>query len=164
MGSGFSFAFSSPFSDSVFSFAPSRAFLLGATTSDLIGSDRLIDPMTNDYIRTENGEWVETADSRTIVLIALSVHLGRSPFDPDHGTVIHELMKSGDLVDPETLQSETIRVGDALASEGVLSHLLVAVRDADGNPLRGDNDQSIVRTEWRDLASGSPIQQAFTLR
>jgi hypothetical protein len=132
-------------------------------TSDLSGgSDRVIDPVTRDYVRTANGEWAETADSRTIMLIALSIRLGRSPFDPSHGTAIGDQIQAGILASPEFLQAETVRVGLELAREGVISDLVVSVRDEQNRPLVDDSGRARVRTQWRDLASGSPIDTNFS--
>jgi hypothetical protein len=126
--------------------------------------DMLLDPVKLDYVRTANGEWQQTYDSRTQVLIRLSIRLGHSPFDPSHGTAIADLLLSGDLNNVDILQSETLRVGNDLHTEGVLSDLLVTVRDANGQPLLDDRGRNIVRTQWRDLASGEPITEAFTPR
>lgn len=149
-GSGFSFGGVSPFGETP-----------AGSTSSL---DQLLNPVTLDYVRTSDGEWLQTADSRTIMLIAMSVHLGTSPFDPAHGTALYELIRTGELVSPEMVQSETIRVGQGLTGEGVLSELLVAVRDPKGLALVDETGRNIVKTSWRDLASGSPINQSFAPR
>jgi hypothetical protein len=161
----FPFPFPSAFG-SGFSFVPAGTSLLaslGATPAgDLVGhGDQLINPVTLDYVRTENGEWAQTYDSRTIVLIALSTRVSESPFDPDHGTNIGQLQETGDLVSPEMIQSETIRIGTDLTDEGVISDLLVRVRDDKGKPLTNEAGAQIVETSWRDLASGSPINSTF---
>lgn len=124
--------------------------------------DMLLDPVTNDYVRTANGEWAETEDSRTIFLIAVNTRLGQSAFDPDHGTSIYEIMRAGALVTPEILQSETVRVGQALARDGVLSDLVVAVRDVRGKAIHDEAGRTVVKVSWRDLASGSPIDETFS--
>lgn len=136
------------------------------TTPNAFGGqlDQLINPVTLDYVRTVDGEWQQTADSRTIMLIGLSVRLGQSPFDPGDGTAIYELMRQGELVSPEMLQSEVLRVGQIFTTEGILADLLVAVRDEHQQPLIDETGGSVVRTSWRDLASGSPINEAFTVR
>ncbi|HKQ65969.1 MAG TPA: hypothetical protein VJZ73_13225 [Methylomirabilota bacterium] len=166
MGTAFSYPFSSPFEGSGFSFVPppTRAQQLGQNNNPNIGRDRMLDPFTGDYIRTANGEWAETSDSRTIMLISLSVRLGESPFDPSHGTSIHRRLKSGIVLSTDFLQAETVRVGEDLRQEGVLSDLVVTVRDQDGNKLRDETGRLIIRTQWRDLASGSPIDATFTPR
>lgn len=147
-----------------YSFVPSallRAGLgLGAHTfAD--GQDRLLDPVTHDYVRTANGEWVETQDSRTIFLIAMQVWLGEGIFDPDHGSSVASRMVAGSLTSPEFLQAETVRVGTALANEGILSDLVVTVRDADRNPFFDEDGRLIVKATWRDLGSGAFVNATF---
>jgi hypothetical protein len=124
--------------------------------------DQLINPLTLDYVRTVDGEWQQTADSRTIMLIAMSVSLGMSPYDPGDGTALAALIRQGELVSPEMVQSEVLRVGQILTREGVLADLLVSVRDSAGRSLVDETGRLVVRMSWRDLASGSPINEAFT--
>lgn len=168
-GTSFSFPFSSPFG-SGFSFAPSpggsplSSLSLSQPNRNSDGIDRLLDPVTLDYVRTANGEWAETADNRTTVLIALSIHLGESPFDPDQGTDFAARIKSGAGLSPEFLQAETVRVGQDLARAGILSDLRVTVRDVDDRPLRDQTGRLAVKTEWRDLSSGSAATTTFTPR
>lgn len=148
-----------------FSISPSGALLLPTPSTAFNGSgDMLLDPVRLDYVRTANGEWQQTYDSRTTVLIRLSVRLGHSPFNPEHGTAIAALLESGDLNSVDVLQNETLRVGGDLRSEGVLSDLVVAVRDNQGKPLVDSAGRNVVRTQWRDLASGGPIDEIFTPR
>lgn len=133
------------------------------TPNDFGGQlDQLLHPVTLDYVRTVDGEWQQTADSRTIMLIAMSVHLGTSPYDPGDGTALSELLRQGELVSPEMVQSEVLRVGQILTREGVLADLLVSVRDSSGRALVDETGRLVVRMSWRDLASGSPINEAFT--
>jgi len=166
MGTTFSFPLSSPFTGGLFSFMPSigRAQQLGATTNPLGGYDRLIDPVTHDYVRTDNGEWAETADARTIVMISLDLRLGMSPFDSRHGTAIAERRLAGIPVDPEFVQAEAVRVGQDLTDEGIVSGWTVAVRDREGNPFLDANGALIARLRWNDLTSGSPVSLAYAVR
>jgi hypothetical protein len=152
-GSGFSFV---PFGRSL--------SVLGATPASLIGGlDRMIDPVKLDYLRTDDGRWAETQDSRTIMMISLSVELGRSLYDPEHGTVIAERIRSGDGFTPELAQAETIRVGTDLTNEGYISDLVVRVRDDQGRAFTDATGRRLnIKTSWRDLASGSPINASFT--
>lgn len=142
-----------------FSFVPSGRSLaaLGATPATIVGNlDRLLDPITRDYLRTNTGEWAETADSRTTVLIAMSVPVGESPYDPDQGSAIAARIKAGLGLSPEFLRAETVRVFEGLVRANVLSDVQITVRDQDGEPLRDSAGLQAVRTEWRDLSSGSP--------
>jgi hypothetical protein len=138
---------------------------VGATPASPTGGlDRFIDPQTKDFVRSPNGEWVETQDSRTIFLIALSVELGASPYDPSHGSGVAAQVRAGGTLSASYLQAETIRVGQELAKEGIISDLLVQTTDPTGAQLRDRVTGRIaVRTQWRDLASGAPIDSTFTI-
>ena len=154
-------------SSSGFSFVPAGRSLssIGVTTLSIQGGqDRLIDPRTKDYVRTDTGDWAETADSRTIMLIAMSVRLGESLFDPEDGSQIEQMMEKGFYISPEVLQSDAVRIGGALQAEGILSGLVVQVRDAEGEPLTDGDGVAKVVMNWTDLASGSPINASFTPR
>lgn len=159
---GFAFPFASPFG-SGFSFVPGPGGLslsdLNPTPSGgLSGAiDQLINPTTGDYVRNDVGEWVETADSRTTMLLMLSIELGACPFDPDDGTEIPRLLRDGDPVTPETTRSETLRAAGILQADGIISDLDVQVRDSGRAVLRDATGRMMVRTSWRDLASGSPV-------
>lgn len=167
-GTSFPFSFPSPFG-SGFSFVPPiggtpiGGFVLNAPSRESNGIDRLIDPSTLNYVRTENGQWAETADNRTSVLIAFSITLGASPFDPEHGSQIADRLKDGGL-SPEFLRAEAVRIGDQLAHAGILSDLQVTVRGSDKNPIRDSAGNLSALIKWRDLSSGSPATTAFTPR
>jgi hypothetical protein len=165
-GTSFPFSFPSPFG-SGFSFVPDAggglaALQFNAPNIHASGVDRLLDPNTLDYVRTENGEWAETADNRTTVLIALSVRHGRSPYDPDQGSTIAERIESGFGLTPEYLRSETERVMSGLERNGILSGTVVTTRDLDGAPLRDSAGRLAVKLDWRDLSSGSPAVTTTT--
>jgi hypothetical protein len=127
-------------------------------------TDQLIDPVTLDYVRTANGEWAETADQRTKVLIALSVRLNRSPYDPADGTTIADTIERGDPITPEYLQAETLRAMQPLVDNAEIADLLIKVRDSGNRALRNANGAAVVKTQWRDLSSGSPVELTFTPR
>lgn len=168
-GTSFPFSFPSPFG-SGFSFVPApggsplSALSFNAPNAASSGIDRLLDPVTRDYVRTDNGEWAETADNRTTVLIAFSIRLGRSPFDPEQGSSIADRIKSGAGLTPEYLLAESERIGAQLARAGILTDLQVTTRDIDKNPLRDGEGRQAVKLEWRDLSSGSPAALTFAPR
>lgn len=162
-GTHLSFPLSSPFG-SGFSFVPgpggtSLAALGPTPAGDLAGRlDMLIDPATLDFVRTANGEWAETADSRTKMLLMMELELGASPFTPADGTRIAEFRRLGDPITPEFLQSEARRAGQLLVQAGVVSDLVVAVRDQHGEVLRDLAGRAVVFLTYRDLASSSPVE------
>lgn len=165
-GTSFSFPFSTPFG-SGFSFVPGPG---GSSLSSLNptppgahpgGMDQLIDPVTLDYVRTANGEWAETSDNRTSMLIMLETEFGASPFDPEDGTVIKEVIRSGEPLSPEQLQAEMVRAGQLLAADGVISGHAVQVRDEDGEALTDERGGAVVIHRWNDLAAGSPINLVY---
>lgn len=162
--SAFSFPFSGPFG-SGYSFVPAPGpggtplSALDATPAgDLAGRlDQLIDPTTGDYVDTDNGEWAETADSRTMMLLQIEIEHGASPFTPGDGTTLKARARDGTPVTPEEIQAETLRAGGVLQSAGIVADLDVQIRDSQGRLLRDQSGRLLVVTSWRDLASGSPL-------
>jgi hypothetical protein len=165
MGS-FAHPFAFPFG-SGFSFVPgpggSSLSALDPTPPGSLSSqiDQLIDPVTFDYVRTPDGEWAETADSRSTVLIMIELELGASPFDPGDGTTLAELRRTGAPVTPETIKEETLRVGDILQAAGIISGLVVEVRDQSNKVVRDAAGRTLASCSWHDLASGSPVDLVF---
>jgi hypothetical protein len=157
--SAFPFFFASSFG-SGFSF--SQLANLNATDGGDLGQvDMLIDPVTLDYVRTADGAWAETADSRTLMMLELELELGASPFDPTSGTTIAARRRDGDPVTPGEVEAEALRVGDRLQREGVIADFSATVRDAAGNVLRDSSGRLVVALNWRDLASGTPVDLAI---
>lgn len=126
--------------------------------------DQQVDPITLDYIRTATGEWTEATDGRSTVLLMLELELGASPFTPRDGTTIHAALRSGDPLPPSDVREETIRAMAILQDAGVLSELLVSVTDANGDTLLDQSGRLLVKTEWRDLASGEASGLIFQPR
>lgn len=150
-GSGFSFV---PLSGS-----PERlgqVVAIGAAQTDM-----LIDPVTLDYVRTSTGEWAETADSRTLMMLMLELEYAASPFDPLDGTTIAARRRDGDPVTADEVEAEALRVGEQLQRDGLIADFSVTVTDAAGNLLRDASGRLVVALSWRDLASGSPVDLAI---
>jgi len=137
----------------------------GATMRSGFGAvlDLLINPVTLDYYRTDDGAWVETADSRTAMLIQLESEYAASPWNPGDGTRIKAMLREGEPVSLDILQAETLRAGKVLQAEGILSDLTAEVRDSLGNPLVDETGRSLVRLHWRDLIAGSPVDLVVRL-
>lgn len=152
--------------DSGFSFVPGSSGTSPAALGQVIGSsqtatDMLIDPVTLDYVRTSTGEWAETADSRTIMMLMLELELGASPFDPADGTTIGARRRDGDPVTTDEIEAEALRIGDLLQRDGLIADFAATVTDAAGNLLRDEAGRLVVALSWRDLASGSPVDLAI---
>lgn len=126
-------------------------------TAPMASGDQELDPVTGDYIRTADGQWSEVVDSRTTVRLMIALEHGASPFDPGDGTTIAAKALAGDPVTPEDVLSETLRVGEALRAAGLLSDFEAQIRDTDGRVLRDQAGRLLVRTSYRDLASGSSV-------
>lgn len=162
----FGFPFAGSFG-SGFDFAPVLPpGVAPASLGQVIGTapatvDMLIDPVTLDYVRTSDGAWAETADSRTLMMLMLELELGASPFDPNDGTTIAARRRDGDPITPGEVEAEALRVGDQLQREGVIADFTATVRDAAGNVLRDTSGRLVVALSWRDLASGTPVDLAI---
>lgn len=170
MGTSLRFPFSSAFG--LFTFIPVgrggsalAALHPNAVTGALVGAgDRLLDPATRDYVRTANGEWAETGDARTMMMIMLEIELGTSPYDSGDGTAIAALMRDGDPITPEMLQADAARAAGLLVTDGVIANLSVTVRDFDGSEIRTATGQLAVILDYTDLTTGNPINLQFQPR
>ncbi len=138
-----------------YSFVPADPILSPGVT------DQLLDPVTLDYVRTVDGEWQETPDSRTTMLLMLELHLGASPFDPGDGTTIADMRESGAPLTREDALQETLRAGGVLVTAGIISELSAAVEDSNGVTLHDESGRLLVRAAWRDLASGATSDLIF---
>ncbi len=128
-----------------------------ATLGSELGAsyDLVVDPVTLDYIDTPNGEWLESADSRSIVMAMIEIRLGESIYDATDGTMIKAMLETGDPVTREIVISETTRAMQLLVADGTIADVLVL----------GDTDESqrfVLSLSWRDLASGSPVDLKYT--
>lgn len=128
------------------------------------GLDYYIDPVTRDYVRTTDGDWLLTADSRTAVFLMHSLEYGASPFTPGDGSVVPALLRDGEPITADILRSDAVRIGQVLARDGVLTDMVVTVRDAAGGDLVDQNGRQVVYEQWVDLASGTPIDAFYTPR
>lgn len=130
------------------------------TRSELGGYfDMFIDPVTLDYVDTADGEWLETSDSRTIVMMMLDNRFGEDPLASNDGTLIKAELENdeGRPVTPEFVLSETLRALQVLVQEGIIADVDAAVTDSDGKPLTTEDGTLLVRLHYVDLASGSPV-------
>ncbi len=136
--------------------AGTAASLQQATARSVLGGllDMLLDPVSLDFVDTEDGEFLETADSRTIVMMMIEIRLGESFSDPGDGTRIKALLESGDPVTADIVIAETLRAMQILVDAGIIS-------DIDAKAGSTVDGRFEVQLTWRDLASGSPVDLAY---
>ncbi len=123
--------------------------------------DQLLDPMTLDYVDTDDGEWEETADSRTTVLIMLETELEKSYSAPGDGTRIKEAFERGDPVTVGFVESEYKRAFGVLEKAGVLTGFSMRSTDERGKPLVDHRGRFSPVLSWTDLATGSPVDLTY---
>ncbi len=116
--------------------------------------DMLLDPVTLDYVDSDDGEWKETADSRTLVMIMIEMRLGGSYSAPEDGTEIKAMIERGDPVTPAIVVAECERAMGVLVRDGLIEDVTLAT----------DTDEAgrfVLVLHWRDLASGSPVDLVY---
>jgi hypothetical protein len=120
--------------------------------------DMALDPITLDYIDTDDGEWLEVSDSRTMVMIQLEQRLGESWESPGDGTSIQAELEEGDPVTPEFIAAEYERALALLVQDGLIADVVIApVRDDFGNPIVDEAGRFLMNVSWRDLPTGSIV-------
>lgn len=124
--------------------------------------DMLLDPVTLDFIDTPDGEWRETADSRTIVLIMLETELARSYSAPGDGTRLKEFFEAGEPVTASFVESEYRRAMRILEAAGVITDFTMRSVDDKGNLLvDARTGRFTPELHWIDLATGSPVDLVY---
>jgi hypothetical protein len=124
--------------------------------------DQYLDPITLDYVDTDDGEWLEVPDSRTLVMIMIDTRLNRSYSAPGDGTRIAELLEAGDPVTPSVVVSEISRAMGILAAAGVITSFSMRTTESDGSLLVDESGRFAPELNWIDLATGSPIDLVYT--
>lgn len=140
----------------VFHYTPNQVRPLVSTrSSELAGLfDLYIDPITKDYVDTDDGEWLEVPDSRTLVMVQIDMHFGADYFAPGDGTRIRELLEQGVAPPDELVVSETRRALQVVVDDGTITDLEVTSRRRGG--------ELVVDCSWRDRATGMPVDHSFT--
>ncbi len=124
--------------------------------------DQVLDPFTLDYIDTDDGEWLETADSRSIVLIMFETELEQSYSAPGDGTRIREWFERGEPVTVAFVESEYRRAAAILEAAGILTDFSIRSTDDEGNVLLDPRTGRYTpELHWTDLATGSPVDLAY---
>lgn len=121
--------------------------------------DQYLDPVTGDYVDTDDGAWWETEDSRTAVLMQLTIRYGEWWVDPEAGSRLPGMLEADDgapVTVPQAVD-ETRRALQALVDDGIITDLLVITDPAgDGALHRG-----VILISYRDRASGRPVDGVY---
>lgn len=144
--------------------APSGPSSATARTTGVSGLlDQEVDPVTLDFIDTDDGEWAETADSRSIVLCQLEIELGKSIETPGDGTRIREQLENedGEPVTTSFVESEIRRALSILENLGTLEGVQVSGRDSSGDQLVDDAGRARFDLAYIDHATGSPVDIVY---
>lgn len=126
--------------------------------------DQFLDPITLDFVDTDDGEWLETADSRTIVIIMIEMRLGKSYSSPADGTRIAAAFEDGEPVTTGFVVTEITRAMGILEAAGVLTDFSIRVTEdgtADGQVLVDETGRFTPELRWIDLATGSPVDLVY---
>jgi hypothetical protein len=116
--------------------------------------DQLIDPVTLDYVDADDGSWVETADSRSIMMCQIELRLGEDIYAPEDGTRVKAFLETGDPVTPEIAIAETLRAANLLVTAGIVS-------DVQASSGFDETGRFTITMAWRDLASGMPVDLVY---
>lgn len=137
-----------------------------AANRAIIGAvyDQEIDPVSLDFIDTDDGEWRETPDSRSIVLCQIEIELGGSIFTPGDGTRIAERLRDGDPLTTAFVEAELGRALGVLATAGILASVRVNGRDRQGRQLFDESKRPVFELHYIDLATGSPVDEVYGFR
>jgi hypothetical protein len=123
--------------------------------------DMVIDTVTLDYIRTDNGEWLESADSRSIVLCQLELELGKSYTTPGDGTEVKARLESGEPLTTSNVEADVRRAMAVLEAAGIVGAVEVSGRDEKGAQLYDESGRPAFKLSWIDLATGSPVEEVY---
>lgn len=124
--------------------------------------DQYLDPITLDYVDTDDGEWFETPDSRTLVMIAIETRLGKSYSASAEGTRTRDELESGRPVTPQFVQGEITRAMNQLERDGVISGFTMRVADERGAFLVDESGRFSPELRFVDLATASPVDLVYT--
>ncbi len=121
------------------------------------GIDMDLDPVTRDYINTDDGAWAETTSSRAAVMMQLEIQYNRWHADPDAGSRIRELLEADDEVTADMIVDEARRSLQLLVEDGIVADLSVAVGAEDTEAGRLDIDIS-----YTDVLSGHVVELNYS--
>jgi hypothetical protein len=123
--------------------------------------DQELDPVSLDFIDTDDGAWSETPDSRSLVLCQLEIELGQSYSTPGDGTELRAQIERGDPLTTSTVESDVRRALGVLELLGIIGSVEVNGRDERGEQLLDETGRALFELRWIDLATGSPVEDVY---
>lgn len=114
----------------------------------------VIDPITRDLIDSSDGWFVESTDSRTIVLFQLECTYQAWWGDAKAGSRVRAIIRGEDPATPQDLSDEVLRALQPVVDEGIISDLVVRL-DTD------ENKRVVVLITYRDRTSGRLVDLSY---
>lgn len=130
---------------------------LGATGGGQLAQGALnlvIDPITRDLIDSDDGWFVESTDSRSIVIWQLESTYLAWWGDPFSGSRVRAILSGNEPGTIDDLRDEVYRALQPLVTDGIISELVVAV-DVD------EAKRPALVINYRDRSSGHPADLAY---
>lgn len=126
--------------------------LLAGIETQRGGLSLLIDPTTLDLIDSDDGWFIEVADSRTAVMWQLEATYNAWWGDPSSGSRVRAIMRGDDPASAQDLRAEIERALKPLVDEQLLAELAVALDVDEGNASR-----PVILIQYRDLATNGLV-------
>jgi len=117
--------------------------------------DFVFDPKTEDLIESEDGWFLESADSRTPVTLELGSHFDAWWGEGGRGSRLAQMISGEERVEPPAVVDEILRCMQVFVDEGIIEDLLVA-SDEDAN------GKIVFTIDYTDRTSGTPQSAALT--
>lgn len=117
----------------------------------------LIDPDTLDLIDSDDGWFVESPDSRTIVMWQLESTFNAWWGDPSSGSRIRALLRGDDPATGEDLRNEVVRALQPLVDEQFITDLEIVLDRDELAPQR-----PVILINYRDQAANGLVGLAAT--
>ena len=115
--------------------------------------DMMFDPYTRDFIDTDDGEWAETDDSRTAVMMQMESARDRWWGDPTAGSFLGVIL-AADIQTAAEVRDEALRALQALVDEAVITGLTVEIE-------QDEMGRAAFVLSYTDRQSGRPVDLAL---
>lgn len=121
-----------------------------------MATDVYIDPITRDFVETDTGEWEETENAGTAVMIQIESEEGAWWGDGEAGSQNAAILRS-ELPTIEELQDSTRRSLLRLVAAGMISDLHVTIEEQDNAAATG-----ALLIRWFDRSSSRPVDLVYS--